>query len=1258
MKLFRKITALLLSLVMVLLTVPSNPVGAEDGSELHPGEVVAVDFQLQPPDKTEYFWGEPLDTTGMVATVLYSDGTSEILEYPAMDGYDPYVLGPQEVFVSYGDWIVSFFVSVSMPGGSCGGELSWDLGEDGCLTISGIGAMTDFDYENPAPWLEYSESITRVVIGDGVTSVGACAFQECMNLQTVQLGSNVATIGEYAFHMCTSLESINLPEGLVSIGLEAFGWCDMLQSLSFPESLQSLGYAAIHHCSMLESIYIPRTLTDIGRDNFAYCGGLTSIRVSSENPYYSSDDSGVLFDKNKTELILAPDGIAGSYTIPSGVTAIGDYAFEGCFNLESVTIPEGVSVIGASAFYECMSLQSVTMAASVTEIGQSAFGNCGMLMDVYYGGSESRWAQISIGEENESLSKIATIHFTQEEVELTGITVTPPNKTQYYVGYVLDLTGMVVTAQYSDGHTEVITEGYAVTGYDAYYVKTHTITVSYKGYTDTFQVTVKDKEPTHIIVTPPTMTECWVGEALDLTGMVVTAYYADGSTRKILSGYDLTGFDTNTPGTQTITIGFKGKTDTFTVTVKAIVVTSITVTAPEKTQYWVGEELDTTGMVVTAFYSDGSGLVIHEGYTIAGYDANTPGEQTVTVTYEEFSATFTVTVAEPPVVIVAEGTCGENLTWKLTDDGTLTISGTGDMDEISTPEQQPWYDYRESVLKVVVEEGVTGISRYAFYSNQNLAQVEFADSIRRIGTSVLDGTAFYYDEANWGYGYSPLYVGKHLIQVSKTVSGGGYAVSGTVTVEEGTLTIADQAFASCIYVEGVVIPASVISIGYSSVPNVFSACKSLTGVWIDSNNPYYSSDSYGVVFNKDFSALLYAPRTMSGTYTVPDSVTSIGECAFSYCELSGLNMGGSVTSIGGGAFEHTNLYEVTIPDSVQTIGGSIFYQCRSLHTVTLGSGITQIPDYAFYGCSTLATVNLNDGVTNIGCQAFANCSSLTGIVLPYGVTTIAHSAFTSCYNLQQITLPGTLQSVDIGVFYECDELADVYYYGTASQWQQISVGFGNDFLLNATIHHLPGQGGSTSGTCGENAVWDVDIVGVLTISGSGSVDISASGSSAPWYGFADIIQEVVIEEGVTDLGDYSFAQCNNLLRVTIPETVTAIGEDAFSGCEALTDVYYAGSQEQWESISVGGNNSCLTAATIHFAVQEEPVLIGDVNGDGEVNNRDRAILTRYLADWDGYEEIDLVAADVNQDGEVNNRDRAILTRYLADWEGYEELPLC
>ena len=150
---------------------------------------------------------------------------------------------------------------------------------------------------------------------------------------------------------------------------------------------------------------------------------------------------------------------------------------------------------------------------------------------------------------------------------------------------------------------------------------------------------------------------------------------------------------------------------------------------------------------------------------------------------------------------------------------------------------------------------------------------------------------------------------------------------------------------------------------------------------------------------------------------------------------------------------------------------------------------------------------------------------------------------------------------------------------------------------------------------------------------------------------------VTIGDSVTTIGESSFSLCSNLTSIIIPDSVTTIESGAFNNCTALTDVYYGGTEEEWNAIEIGEANESLLNATIHFTDKPE-CLIGDVNGDGKVNQLDRVALTRYLAKWTEYPEgsINAIAADVNGDGKINQLDRVILTRHIANWIGYETLP--
>lgn len=297
--------------------------------------------------------------------------------------------------------------------GTCGDNLAWVLNDEGTLTISGTGKMTDYEYEVPAPW---GENFNKVIIEDGVESIGDFAFY-CADITSAEIADSVTSIGNNAFAICTTLQKIVIPERVVSIGNSVFYNCEELKSVSLPDSLTSIGYRAFCECLSLTSIKIPKNVTEIGdvsNDVFDSSKVLTSIDVSEDNNTFSSVN-GALFDKNKKTLIRCPEGKSGTYTVPAGVTTIAMGAFSNC-GLTEINLPEGVKEVKQFAFEgtkisdlvfpsgvteiqddvvsNCMNLETIEIPESIDSISLMAFEECVNLREIRFRGSEAQWKEV------------------------------------------------------------------------------------------------------------------------------------------------------------------------------------------------------------------------------------------------------------------------------------------------------------------------------------------------------------------------------------------------------------------------------------------------------------------------------------------------------------------------------------------------------------------------------------------------------------------------------------------------------------------------------------------------------------------------------------------------------------------------------------------------------------------------------------------------------------------------------------------------
>ena len=375
------------------------------------------------------------------------------------------------------------------------------------------------------------------------------------------------------------------------------------------------------------------------------------------------------------------------------------------------------------------------------------------------------------------------------------------------------------------------------------------------------------------------------------------------------------------------------------------------------------------------------------------------------------------------------------VTAMLYSNGRFVISGTGEMKDYSDSNNSPYYNYKESIKTIEIQNGVTSIGGSTFYFCYSLTNIEIPNSITSIGDK-----AFFYCE-----GLTKIEIPSSVTRIGKGTFAGCTSLRSInvdknnqkYTSEEGILfdrekteliqypagrkekeykhpsgviSIGDYAFATCKSLTNIEIPSSVTSIGDSA----FHMCRSLTSIEIPS-----SVTSIGV-------SAFYECTSLT-KIEIPSSVTRIGDWAVAHCKsLRSIKIPSSVTSIEAYAFEEcTSLTSIEIPSSVTSIGDRAFHMCKSLRSIEIPSSVTSIGDGAFSSCYSLTSIEIPSDVTSIGNYTFSFCRSLTSIEIPSSVTSIGENAFYDCESLTSIEIPSSVTSIGVYAFYECTSLTKI-----------------------------------------------------------------------------------------------------------------------------------------------------------------------------------------------------------------------------------------
>lgn len=376
-----------------------------------------------------------------------------------------------------------------------------------------------------------------------------------------------------------------------------------------------------------------------------------------------------------------------------------------------------------------------------------------------------------------------------------------------------------------------------------------------------------------------------------------------------------------------------------------------------------------------------------------------------------------------------------------------------------------------------------------------------------------------------------------------------YASMITCVVYEDGITAIGTSLYGLKNLKKLVVPASVKSIG----SNAFYDCTR----YITSAGPIGSGCAYEFGWKTEIVDNAFNGLANLKDVRIPDTVTRIGNYAFRGCAIAQIALPEGVTFIGKEAFLATKLTSIIIPDKVTYIGDLAFRYTYSLISVTLPTGLKYLGEGAFNDAEKLTSIEIPEGVTELNGSVFADCEKLQNVHLPEGLTKIGDYAFDGCLILPSVTIPKGVTYIGSSAFGDCRMLKNL--------------------VLPESVKEI---GSSAFQKCNN----------LKSITLPKSVD---SLGTRLFYSCTKL-EEVILPGGITSVPEYTFYGCKLLKTVAIPKGITSIGYNAFRGCAALTDVYFGGSEEEWNALAIDRYNTELNDAVIHFNVSFDPVYYSEL----------------------------------------------------------------